>query len=127
MCWMKEKLGYVDIKARVGDPKHVHIEETDFLVDTGAFHSAIPKHIAEKLGLESAGEISVTLADKREIRAPIALAYLKVLDRESIVPVIIIDVPKPLLSVSALEGLGLKVDPVAGNLEHSRSFGAALL
>jgi len=123
----REGLGYVDVKAKVGNPKGKFSEEAQFLVDTGAFHTAIPKVIAEDLHLEVAGEISLTLADKREVKAPIALASLKVLDRESIVPVVIIDVPKPLLGVSALEALGLKVDPVAGNLEHSRSFGAALL
>jgi len=123
----RNRLGYVDVNATVGDPKQVRTETTQFLVDTGAFHSAIPKLMAENLRLEMAREISVTLADKREVKAPISLAYLKVLDRESIVPVVIIDVPKPLLGVSALEGLGLKVDPVAGNLEHSRAFGAALL
>ena len=117
----------MDVKARICNPKGTFSEEAQFLVDPGAFHTAIPKTIAETLRLDIAGEISVTLADKREVRAPIALASLKVLDRESLVPVIIIDVPKPLLGVSALEGLGLKVDPVAGNLEHSRPFGAALL
>lgn len=117
----------MDVTVKIGNPKGTLTEEAQFLVDTGAFHTAIPKVIAENLRLEVAGEISVTLADKREVKAPIALASLKVLDRESIVPVIIIDVPKPLLGVSTLEGLGLKVDPVGGSLEHSRPFGAALL
>ena len=121
------KLGYEDVRVRVGNPKGTITEETQLLVDTAAFHTAIPKIIAETLRLEVAREVSVTLADKREVKAPIALASLKVLDRESIVPVVIIDAPKPLLGVSALEGLGLKVDPIAGNLEHSRPFGAALL
>jgi len=120
-------MGYMDVRVNIGNPKGSFLEEAQFLVDTGAFHTAIPKTIAENLHLEIAGEISITLADKREIKAPIALASVKVLDRESIVPVVIIDVPKPLLGVSALEGLGLKVDPVEGTLEHSRPFGAALL
>jgi len=120
-------LGHVDVKVKIGNPKGSFTDEIKFLVDTGALHTAIPKTIAEKLRLEIAGEISVTLADKREIKAPIALASLKVLDRESILPVVVIDVPRPLLGVSALEGLGLKVDPVAGSLEHARPFGAALL
>lgn len=61
--------------------------------------------------LDIAGEISITLADRREVSAPIALAYVKVLDRESIVPVVIIEIPKPLLGVSVLKCLGLRVDP----------------
>jgi len=120
-------MGYVDVKATVGNPKGGPRRELEFLVDTGAFHSAIPKTLAEELELEGAGEISVTLADKREVKAPISLAYFRVMDRESILPVLILDVPKPLLGATVLEGLGLKVDPVSGKLEHSRPFGAALL
>jgi predicted aspartyl protease len=37
------------------------------------------------------------------------------------------DVPMPLLGASALESLGLKVDPVEEVLEHSRPFGPAAL
>jgi len=120
-------MGYVNAKATIGNPKRTITEDVEFLVDTGAFHTAIPKAMAEKLQLEAAGEIPITLADKREVRAPISLAYLKVMGRESILPVVIIDVPKPLLGVTTLEGLGLKIDPVSGGLEYSRPFGVALL
>ncbi len=120
-------MGYVDVQAILGNPKGKPQREVDFLVDTGAFHSTIPKELADELHLEAAGEVAVTLADKRMVKAPISLAYMKLLDRESILPVVIIDVPKPLLGTTALEGLGLKVDPVSGKLGHSRSFGAALL
>jgi len=118
--------GYL-AKAMIGNPKRTITEDVEFLVDTGAFHTAIPRAMAEKLQLEAAGEISVTLADRREVRAPISLAYLKVKGRESILPVVIIDLPKPLLGVTTLEGLGLKIDPVSGGLEYSRPFGVALL
>jgi len=120
-------MGYVDVRATVGNPKGAPAQEIEFLVDTGAFHSAIPRDLADDLQLEPAGEISVTLADGREIKAPISLAFIKVLDRESILPVVIINVPKPLLGATSLEGLGLRVDPSSGKLEHSRPFGAALL
>ena len=123
----ERELGYVEVRVRIGNPKGSFTEEIQFLVDTGAFHTAIPKTTAENLRLEIAGEIPVTLADKHKIKAPIALAAVKVLDRESIVPVVIIDVPEPFLGVSALEGLGLKVNHVAGSLERARPFGAALL
>jgi len=120
-------MGYVDVRATVGNPKGAPAQEIEFLVDTGAFHSAIPQDLADDLELEPAGEISVTLADGREIKAPISLAFIKVLDRESILPVVIINVPKPLLGATSLGGLGLRVDPSSGKLEHSRPFGAALL
>lgn len=99
----------------------------EFLVDTGAFHSAIPKELASQLELQVVGEITMTLADSRQVKAPISNARFRFLDRESIFQVVIADVPKPLLGVTALEGLGLKVDPSSGKLEHSRPFGVALL
>jgi predicted aspartyl protease len=37
------------------------------------------------------------------------------------------DCPEPLLGVSALEALGLKVNPVAGTLEYDRPYAAAML
>jgi len=124
---MWTEMGYVDVRVTVGNPRGAPVQEIEFLVDTGAFHSAIPEDLADDLQLEPAGEISVTLADRREIKAPISLAFIKVLDRESILPVVIINVPKPLLGATSLEGLGLRVDPSSGKLEHSRPFGAALL
>lgn len=66
---------YVDVTATLGNPKRTSQREIELLVDTGAFHSAIPKDLATDLELEAAGEISVTLADKREIRAPISPVY----------------------------------------------------
>lgn len=39
----------------------------------------------------------------------------------------IMNVPEPLLGASALEGLGIKVDPTTGRLEHSRPYGLALV
>jgi len=37
------------------------------------------------------------------------------------------DVPEPLLGVSTLEGLGIRVDPTTGKAEYSRSYGLAVL
>lgn len=120
-------MGYVNVKGLLGDPQRAITKETEFLVDTGAFHTAIGKSLATDLGLKASGEIDVTIADKRKVKAEISLAYIRILDRESILPVIIFDVPKPLLGVTTLEGLGIKVDPVTGDIEKSRTFGVALL
>lgn len=44
------------------------------------------------------------LVDKRIVEADISLAYIKILEREGIFNVAIMDVPEPLLGVSTLEG-----------------------
>lgn len=120
-------MGLVTVRGSVGNPRGKPLQEIEFLVDTGAFHSAIPKQLATELELQPVGEITLTLADSRQVKAPVSNAYFRFLDRESIFQVVIADVPKPLLGVTALEGLGLRVDPASGKVEHSRPFGVALL
>jgi predicted aspartyl protease len=67
------------------------------------------------------------LADNRSAEAGIIVAYIKLMDRDGILPVAIMDSPEPLLSATALEGLGLRVDPATGKLEYSRPYGLAVL
>ena len=57
----------------------------------------------------------------------LSYAYVKILDREATLPVAIMDVPEPLLGVTTLEGLGLKVDPVGGSVEKTRAFAVGML
>lgn len=119
-------MGYVRVRGLLGASK-VNAVEVEFLVDTGAFYTIIPPALSSKLGIESKLKTKLTLADKREVEAFVSLAYMKLLDREGILPVAILDSPEPLLGTTALEGLGLRVDPATGNLEHSRPYGLAAL
>jgi hypothetical protein len=52
---------------------------------------------------------------------------LRALDREGGTPIGVMEAPIPLLGVTALEALGLMVNPVDETLEHSRPFGTAML
>ena len=67
------------------------------------------------------------LADKRKVKAILSNAYFKLLDREGVFQVAIMDVAEPLLGVTVLEGLGIKIDPCTGKLEYSRPYGLAIL
>lgn len=120
-------MGYVITKALIGDPHQTKVEEVEFLADSGSFHPMIPPSLAGRLGIKPIIETEVILADKRKVKAPISVAYFKLLDRESIFQVVIMDVPVPLLGVTVFEGLGIKINPVTGKLEYSRSFGIAAL
>jgi len=51
-----------------------------------------------------------------------ALAWLGVAGRGSIVQMAVLDMDEPLLGVMALEALGLAVYPVSGELRPTRSF-----
>jgi predicted aspartyl protease len=61
------------------------------------------------------------------LRAGVSLAYFRVLDRDGVFQVALMDSPEPILGVTVLEGLGVKVDPVTGKLEYSRPYGLAAL
>ena len=91
------KMSYVRTKAIIGDPQKTKLEEVEFL------------------------------ADKRKAKAVISNAYFKLLDREGIFQTAIMDVPEPLLGVTVLEGLGIRIDPCTGKLEYSRPYGLAIL
>ena len=96
-----------------------------FLVDTGACYTIVPSTLARKLGIEAVEKSELRLADNRGVEAGITVTYIKLLDRDGIVAVM--DSPEPLLGATALEGLGLRVDPATGRLEHSRPYGLAAL
>jgi len=119
-------MGFVRVKGLLGKRKE-EAEEVTFLVDTGAFYTIVPSTLARRLGIEAVEKTELRLADNRSVEAGITVAYIKLLDRDGILPVAIMDSPEPLLGATALEGLGLRVDPATGRLEHSRPYGLAAL
>jgi len=121
-----DTMGYVRVKALIGSSKD-NVKEVGLLVDTGSFYTILPPSLAKELGIMAQLTTELTLADKCIVKAGMSLAYMKLLDREGVLPVAILDAPEPLLGTTALEGLGVKVDPLTGKLEYSRSFGLAVL
>jgi len=88
-----------------------------FLVDTGSFYTAISPDLRRQLDLPAGLPTQVMLADRRIVDAELTVAVLHIDGREAGIPVEIVDVPEPLLGVSALEALGMKVNPVSRELE----------
>ena len=119
-------MGYVRVKGLIGRSEKEAVE-VEFLADMGVFYTVISPGLAEKLGIKAVGEAELTLADKRKVKAGITIAYMKFLDREGMLPIAIMEVPEPLLGTTALEGLGLKIDPSTGRLEHSRPYGLSIM
>src|SRR3972149_3820612 len=97
----------VHVTAEMGRNRE-HLAELQFLVDTGSFYSAIPPRVGRDLELGPGLSMQVMLADGRIVDTEVTLAYIKLLGRQGAVPVEVIDVPIPLLGVSALETLGMK-------------------
>ncbi|MEM2893986.1 MAG: aspartyl protease family protein [Candidatus Bathyarchaeia archaeon] len=120
-------MGFIRVKCSVGSADGKMIKDVDFLTDTGAFYTVIPPNLAKELNIKSVATTKLMLADKRIVEAGISLAYIKILERDGIFNIAIMDVPEPLLGVSTLEGLGIRVDPTTGKVEYSRSYGLAVI
>jgi predicted aspartyl protease len=119
-------MGYVRTTALIGK-NAADLRQVRFLVDSGSFYTILSPDLASDLGIVTTLTGPVVLADSRVVEIPQGLAYLRINAREGGIQVGVLDVPEPLLGVSALEALGFKINPVLGTLEETRAFGPAVL
>ncbi len=90
-----------------------------FLVDTGAIDSLVPRERLEQIGLKPKGRRVYGLADGREAAMDITVAELEFMG-EVIGSTIVFgkEGSEPLLGVTALESMGIEVDPVSQQLRR---------
>jgi clan AA aspartic protease len=83
-----------------------------FLVDTGSVDCLVPgKHLRE-IGIQPEGKRTYELADGREVVMEIAVARIEFMGEVVGATVIFgADDAEPLLGVTALESVGIEVDP----------------
>jgi clan AA aspartic protease len=83
-----------------------------FLVDTGATDSLVPRPHLEAIGLKPKGQRVYELADGSELKMDITTADIEFMG-EIVGGTIIFGEPntEPLLGVTALESVGIEVDP----------------
>lgn len=86
--------------------------EGEFLVDTGATDTLVPKQHLESIGLVSEGQRIYGLADGNELRFDIAVARIEIMG-EIVGGTVIFGTEnaEPLLGVTVLESAGFEVDP----------------
>lgn len=83
-----------------------------FLVDMGATDCLVPRQHLESIGIVPEGQRIYGLADGREIRMDIAVARVEFMGEFVGATVIFGDADaEPLLGVTALESVGIEVDP----------------
>ncbi|MBE3588499.1 MAG: clan AA aspartic protease [Thermoanaerobacteraceae bacterium] len=116
-------MGHVYVNAQLEGTKGM--EMVTMLVDTGATLSAIPENLAERIGVPKLGPKKVQLANGQEFNVQFGVVNIKINGREAPTTVLIVG-NEPLLGVETLETLGLKVNPLTGGLEPSRSFALRL-
>ena len=83
-----------------------------FLVDTGAIDCYVPANRLREIGLEPRGRRANELADGTEVALDVAVAQIEFMG-EVVGATVIFgeDDAEPLLGVTALESVGIEVDP----------------
>jgi aspartyl protease family protein len=91
--------------------------EVSLVVDTGATLSWIPRAVLEKLGVAPLSRLPFTLPDGRTLERDVTSVMLAINGRKAPVPVAFGDPgEEAVLGATALEIMGLVVDPVAQKL-----------
>ena len=90
-----------------------------FLVDTGATDSLVPRPHLEAIGLAPRGRRVYELADGREITVDVTVAEIEFMG-ETVGGTVLFGDPgaEPLLGVTALESVGIEVDPTNQRLKR---------
>ena len=92
--------------------------EGRFLVDTGAIDSLVPRPYLESIGLEPRGQRTYELADGSEVEMDITFGEIEFMEELTAGLIIIGDAgAEPLLGVTALESVGVEVDPQSQRLK----------
>ena len=98
------------------------------LVDTGGSYVVLSPQTIRELELPPTPyEVTLTLADRRLIKARLYVAEAEAEGRKGPVLVAELDTPTPLVGVFALETLGLRPNPLTGRLEVIGPEGGYLL
>ena len=108
-----DAVGATYITAAIRNPyEPERVWEGEFLVDTGATDSLVPRQHLEAIGIAPKAQRAYRLADGNEIQLDIAGADIEFLGESTYGTVIFgAENAVPLLGVTALESVGIEVDP----------------
>jgi len=96
--------------------------EVDLLVDTGALNSVVPQEILVDLGIPRQFRRVFRLANGQTIERDAGVAFFRWNGHMSAAPVVFAEPgDEALLGVTALEAMGLRVDPIKRVLEPTDS------
>jgi predicted aspartyl protease len=111
-------MGLTYIKANVinpADPKKR--ERVEFLIDSGAMYSVVPKTVLRRLGIKPCGAKEFTLADGTAITRKFGNAFFSIEKTPGASPVIFGEKgDSTLLGMVSLEALGYILDPLRREL-----------
>ena len=117
-------MGFTSVKVWVANPaKPAKVVKVELLVDTGAMYSIVPRRLLEQLGIRPEAPKSFTLATGDRVRRDVGGAVYKFDGVVGYASVIFGEKgDQPILGVTALEDMGLQVDPVSKKLKSAELF-----
>ena len=113
-------MGATHVTVRITNPAEPdRLWEGLFLVDTGATDSRVPRQHLEAIGLQPRGRRTYELADGSELAVDVTVAEIEFMG-EVVGGTVIYGESnaEPLLGVTALESVGIEVDPVSQRLKR---------
>lgn len=110
------------VTLRVKNPKDESRSiEKEFLVDSGATFTVVPKPILDKIGIKPTGEQKFVLADGRTVKRKMGEAIFEMDGSRAPGPIVIGKKNDSfLLGTSTLEAMGLTLDPFQRKLYKAR-------
>lgn len=111
-------MGITVLKVRIANPaRPTKTKELEFMVDSGAIFSVVPKKVLRELGIKPHSKQSFRLADGSEIFRKRGSAVFRYKDRVGTADVIFGEHGDyTLLGVLTLEAMGLALDPLKREL-----------
>ena len=113
-------MGATHVTVRITNPAEPdRFWEGLFLVDTGATDSLVPRQHLEAIGLQPRGRRTYELADGSELAVDVTVAEIEFMG-EVVGGTVIYGESnaEPLLGLTALESVGIEVDPVSQRLKR---------
>lgn len=113
-------MGITQVTAAVRNPARPRrLWEALFLVDTGAVDCLVPGKRLRALGLKPRGKRTYELADGTEVTLDVTVAEIEFMG-ETVGATVIYgpDDAEPILGVTALESVGIEVDPRSQRLKR---------
>ena len=111
-------MGLTVLEIEIANPARPRkTRKVEFLVDSGAIYSVVPKKILKELGIKPISEQTFRLADGSKIARKKGTAHFKYKDRVGGADVIFGEAgDSTLLGAFTLEALGLSLDPLKREL-----------
>lgn len=111
-------MGIINASLKIINPYNTtKVYEGEFLVDTGAQYTVLPRSVWQKMDLKSDREQKFSLADGKVISRPIGSVFVEFRGIRSTSPVVLGNQNDSfLLGVVTLENLGFSINPFTREL-----------